>query len=163
TDQDGHRVMGFFNATDLNYYYFMASNFAIDDHFFAPVPGNTPVTRHFLMAATSQGFVHNGPGPGGLTAKTIFQELDAAGVPWKIYSAEKTPFSFLQDFAYFNQPGVPAHVVPISQYFADAAAGKLPGVSFIEPGLHDGLSEHPSNFDPNKPQLGEPAIKVQAG
>lgn len=163
TDQDGHRVMGFFNANDLNYYYFMASQFAIDDHFFAPVPGNTPVTRHFLMAATSQGFVHNGPGPGGLTAKTIFQELDSAGVSWKIYSAEKTPFSFLQDFAYFNQSGVPAHVVPIAQYFTDAGAGKLPSVSFIEPGLHDGLSEHPSNFDPNHPQLGEPAINVQAG
>ena len=127
-DQDGHRVMGFFDATDLNYYYFMASQFAIDDHFFAPVPSDTPANRHFLFAATSQGFVHQGPGPGTLTAKTIFQELDAAKVTWKIYSADTSMFTFLSDFAYFNQPGVSAHVAPMAQYFADAAAGKLPGV-----------------------------------
>ncbi len=162
-DQDGHRVMGFFNANDLNYYYFMASQFAIGDHFFAPVPGNTPVTRHYLMAATSQGFAHNGPGPGGLTAKTIFEELQSAGVSWKIYSADNSLTTFLQDFAFFKQPGVSGHLAPISQYFADASAGNLPAVSFIEPGLHDGLSEHTSNFDPSKPQLGEPAINVQVG
>lgn len=162
-DQDGHRAIGFFDANDLNYYYFMASQFAIGDHFYAPVPSNTPATRHFLMAATSQGFVHNGPGPGGLTAKTIFQELDAAGVSWKIYMADSSMATFLKDFAYFNQPGVPAHVAPISQYFSDAAAGKLPGVSMIEPGLHDGLSEHTSNFDPSKPQLGQVPINVQVG
>jgi phospholipase C len=162
-DQDGHRVMGFFNANDLNYYYFMASQFAIDDRFFAPVPSDTPANRHFLMAGTSQGFVHEGPGPGGLTAKTIFEELDAANVSWKIYSAEASGFTFLQDFAFFNKPGVASHVAPIAQYFADASAGKLPGVSFIEPGLHDGLSEHPSNFDITHPQLGEPPINVQVG
>jgi phospholipase C len=162
-DQDGHRVMGFFDGNDLNYYYFMASQFAMGDHFFAPVPSNTPAARHYIMAATSQGFVHNGPGPGGLTAKTIFQELDAAGVSWKIYSADSSNFTFLQDFAYFNQPGVPAHVAPISQYFADVSAGKLPGVSFIEAGLHDGLSEHTSNFDPAHPQLGQVPINVQVG
>jgi phospholipase C len=162
-DRDGHRAMGFFDSNDLNYYYFMASQFGIDDKFFAPVPSNTPATRHFLFAATSQGFVHNGPGPGGLTAKTIFQELDSAGVSWKIYSADTSMVTFLQDFAYFNQPGVPAHVVGMTQYFSDASAGKLPNVSFIEPGLHDGLSEHTSNFDPSKPQLGEPPINVQVG
>ncbi len=163
TDQDGHRVMGFFDATDLNYYYFMASQFAMSDRFFGPVPSNTPAARHFMFAATSQGFVHNGPGPGALTAKTIFQELDAAGVSWKIYSAEVSTFTYLQDFAYFNQPGVAAHVAPVAQYFADAAAGKLPAVSFIETGLHNGLSEHTSNFDPAHPQLGEPPINVQVG
>ncbi len=115
------------------------------------------------MAATSQGFVHDAPGPGSLTAKTIWQELDAAGVSWKIYSADTNFFSFLQDFAFFNQPGVAAHVVPVAQYFADASAGKLPGVSFIEAGLHDGLSEHSSNFDPANPQLGEVPINVQVG
>ena len=162
-DHDGHRVMGFFDGNDLNYYYFMASQFAIDDHFFGPIPSDTPANRHFMFAATSQGFVHQGPGPGTLTAKTIFEELDAAKVSWKIYSADTSMFTFLSDFAYFNRPGVAAHVAPMAQYFADAAAGKLPGVSFIEPGLHDGLSEHPSNFHPDNPALGEPTINVQVG
>jgi phospholipase C len=107
--------------------------------------------------------VHDGPGRGGLTAKTIFQELDAAGVSWKIYSEETNLFTYLQNFAYFKQPGVAAHVVSINQFFIDAAAGKLPGVSFIETGLHDGLSEHTSNFDPAHPQQGEVPINVQVG
>src|SRR5262249_21241373 len=140
-DQDGHRVMGFFDGNDLNYYYFMASQFALGDHFYAPIPSNTPATRHYLMAATSQAFVHDAPGPVSLTAKTIFEELDAKGVSWRIYSEETNLFTYLQDFAFFNKPGVAAHVAPIAQYFADVSAGKLAGVSFIETGLHDGLSE----------------------
>jgi phospholipase C len=162
-DQTGRRVMGFFDGNDLNYYYFMASQFALGDHFYSPIPSNTPAARHFIMAATSQGFIHDAPARGALTAKTIWQELDAANVSWKIYSADTGFFSYLQDFAYFNQPGVAAHVVPIAQYFADAAAGKLPNVSFIEAGLHDGLSEHSSNFDPANPQQGEVPINVQVG
>lgn len=161
-DQDGHRVMGFFDSNDLNYYYFMASQFAMDDQFFAPAPTNTPGTRHFLFAGTSQGFVHE-VSAGTLTAKTIFQELDSAGVSWKIYSADSSNATFLKDFAYFSQPGIAAHVFPMTQYFADASAGNLPSVSMIEPGLHDGLSEHTSNYDPAHPQLGEPPINVQVG
>jgi phospholipase C len=161
-DTNGHRVMGFFDGNDLNYYYFMASQFALGDHFYSPIPSNTPAARHYIMAATSQGLVHNAS-PGSLTAKTIWQELDAKGVSWKIYSADTNFFSYLQDFAYFNQPGVAAHVVPVAQYFNDASSGKLPAVSFIEAGLHDGLSEHSSNFDPARPLLGEVPINVQVG
>ena len=162
-DQDGHRVMGYFDGNDLNYYYFMASNFAMGDHFYSPIPSNTPAQRHFLFAATSQGYVHPLPSGKQLTAKTIWQELDAAGVSWKIYSEEKNLYTYLQDFSYYNQPGVSAKVVSIDQFFTDAAAGQLPGVAFIETGLHDGLSEHTSNFDPAQPQLGEVPINVQTG
>src|SRR5262245_60044281 len=161
-DQDGHRAIGFFDGNDLNYYYFMASQFAMGDHFYAPVPGNTPVNRHFGQAATSQGFVHD-VGRGTLTATPIWQELQSKGISWKIYVAENTLFTFLEDFAFFNQQGVAAHVVPLAQYFSDAAAGKLPAVSFVETGLHIGISEHPSNFDPANPQLGEVPINVQVG
>lgn len=161
-DQDGHRVMGYFDGNDLNYYYFMASNFAMDDHFFAPVPTFSPAVRGFLFAGTSQGYVHD-PGPGKLTAKTIWQELDSAGLSWKIYSEESNLYTYLQDFAYYNQPGVSAKVVSINQFFTDAAAGNLPAVSYIETGLYDGLSEHTSNFDPAQPQLGEVPINVQVG
>jgi len=161
-DQDGHRVMGYFDGNDLNYYYYMASNFAIGDHFFSPVPSYSPAQRGYLFAATSQGYVHD-PGPGKLTAKTIWQELDSASVSWKIYSEEPDLYTYLQEFAYYNQSGVSAKVVSIDQFFTDAAAGTLPAVSYIETGLNDGLSEHTSNFDPANPQQGEPPINVQVG
>ena len=57
-DVNGKRVMGYFTGDDLNYYYFMASNFATSDHWFAPVMTNTGANRMSMLAATSSGFTH---------------------------------------------------------------------------------------------------------
>ena len=135
-DQDGHRAMGYFDDNDLNYYYFMASNFAMSDRFFSPVPSRTAVNRLYLHAGTSQGHAHE-PTTSQLTAKTIWQELDAAGVSWKIYFTDKASSGFttyLSMFAYFNSAAVQAHVVPVSEYLNDVKNGTLPAVSFIETG-----------------------------
>ena len=57
-DVIGARVMGYYTGDNLNYYYFMASNFAMGDDFHSPMPGNTTPNRMFIHAATSQGFAH---------------------------------------------------------------------------------------------------------
>jgi len=44
----------------------------------------TPPNREYLIAATSQGHAYP-VAAGTLTAPTIFQELDSAGISWKIY------------------------------------------------------------------------------
>jgi hypothetical protein len=88
-DVDGIRVMGYYDGGDLNYYYFMASNFATSDRWFNPVMTRTHPNREYLIAGTSQGYAY----PIGtdrrdqalLTATTIFQELQNAGITWKIY------------------------------------------------------------------------------
>jgi phospholipase C len=162
-DQTGRRVMGYFDGNDLNYYYFMASQFALDDHFYAPMPGNTPGNRMYLMAATSQGYVHDPPGNGTITAVPIFEELDAKGVSWKIYTAQSSLYTYLKYFSYYNQAGVAAHIVPLQQYFTDAKAGSLPAVSLIETDVFAADSEHTSNFDPAHPANGEVPINVQTG
>ncbi len=162
-DQTGRRAMGHFDDSDLNYYYFMASNFAMSDALFSPVPTRTTVNRLYIHAATSQGHVHD---PGALlTAKTIWQELDAAGISWKIYITDcpNPGFTYLSLFTYFNQPGVQAHIAPASQYFTDVQNGTLPAVSFIETGQFSGRDEHPSNFDPNNPTTVEDQVNVQIG
>jgi phospholipase C len=147
-DQTGRRAMGFFDQTQLNYYYFMAANFGMGDNFHSPLPSNTTPNRMFLHGATSQGFAHI---PSRLlTSKTIWQELDAANISWKIYVTDfsqsfKTYLSF---FTYYNQPGVQAKVVPLTEYFSDLQAGTLPLVSFIEAGYFSGLDEHTSNINP---------------
>jgi phospholipase C len=87
-DVDGIRAMGYNDGGDLNYYYFMASNFATSDRWFNPITRTQP-NREYLIAATSQGYAY----PVGtdrqdmalLTATTIFQELQTAGITWKIY------------------------------------------------------------------------------
>src|SRR5437016_11757322 len=80
------RAMGYYDGNDLNYYYFMASSFATSDRWFSPLLSRTQPNRMYLIAATSQGHVYPlGATDPPLTAKTIFEELEDAGLSWKIY------------------------------------------------------------------------------
>jgi phospholipase C len=166
-DTDGVRVMGYYEDSDLNYYYYMASQFSTSDRWFAPVMTRTSSNRDYLMAATSQGYVY----PIGtdsndqklLTAKTIFQALQNAGISWKIYvNPENTPcasnptaqcllaYSYIQNFQWGHTipQNYPNKLVPISQYFTDVKNGTLPQVAMIEPASPAGLDEHGSDSDP---------------
>ncbi len=88
-DINGYRSMGYFQDSDLNYYYFMASNFATSDRWFAPVMSRTQPNRMYLMAATSPGYAYplgsNSSDQPRLTATALFEELQNAGITWKIY------------------------------------------------------------------------------
>ncbi len=151
TDVLGVRAMGYYDGTDLNYYYFMASNFATSDNWFSPVMNRTQVNRMYLFAATSQGYAYP-PGTvpadsNPLTAPTIFDSLTAAGISWKIYATDNACSGFctyLTQFKNYSPPNpLPANVVSASEFLSDASAGTLPAVSFIESG--SSLDEHPSS------------------
>jgi phospholipase C len=149
TDTAGVRAMGYYDDTDLNYYYFMASNFATSDRWFAPVLDRTQVNRMYLLAATSQGYVypvgHNPPADANpLTAPTIFDALQQAGISWKVYVTEPG-VTYLRTFAPYASGSLPANVVPVSQFLTDAQNGTLPQVAMIEGGYNTGLDEHPDN------------------
>lgn len=168
-DVDGVRAMGYYDGTDLNYYYFMASNFATSDRWFSPVMSRTDPNRMYLIAGTSQGHVYplfQTQSP-PLTAKTIFQELQAAGITWKIYvnsagtgcsdtdSACLLQHTSIQNFAYRST--IPLqNIASIKQYLSDAANAALPNVALIEPAFSAGLDEHPTVNDqfPSRIQLG---------
>lgn len=172
-DVDGFRAMGYYNGTDLNYYYFMASSFATSDRWFSPVMSRTQPNRMYLVAGTSQGHVYP-PNPGVfLTANTIFQELQNAGLSWKIYvnsaatgcadtdSACLSNFSEITWFTFGQQMKanptlVSQHVQSINQYYQDVANGTLPNVALIEPGYGAALDEHPTVNDqfPTRIQAG---------
>jgi len=175
-DTDGIRAMGYYDGSDLNYYYFMASNFATSDRWFSPVMTRTHPNREYLDAGTSQGYVYpvgaNSNDKQPLTATTIFQELETAGVSWKIYVNTKgspctgPPFdpaclltlSYIQNFQWGKTipTSYPNNIADISQYFTDAQNGTLPQVGLIEPATDAGLDEHPSPADnqPSNIQLG---------
>src|SRR5713226_6679157 len=151
TDTAGVRAMGYYDGSDLNYYYFMASNFATSDNWFSPVMNRTQVNRMYLFAATSQGYAYP-PGTvpadsNPLTAPAIFDSLTAAGISWKIYATDNACSGFctyLTQFKNYSPPNpLPANVVSGSEFLSDASAGTLPAVSFIESG--SSLDEHPSS------------------
>jgi phospholipase C len=140
TDTNGYRAMGYYTSDDLPYYYFMATQFATSDNWFSPVGTRTEPNRMYLFAATSQGHVY--PPTGNMTAKIIFQDLDAAGVSWKIYETDPgdTYLTYFQPYASQHM----ANVVPATQFVQDAKNGTLPSVAFIEAGYNSGLDEHPT-------------------
>jgi phospholipase C len=90
TDLTGQRSMGYYDQNFFNYYYYMASQFAVSDRWFSPVStksiGNRIAT---FTGGTTQGLVKDPGGDdhlsGQLDIPTIFQELDQAKVSWKIY------------------------------------------------------------------------------
>lgn len=157
----GHRAMGYFDGNQLNYYYFMASNFATSDRWFAPVMTRTQPNRMYLYGATSQGHVNalNTTNSPPLTAQTIFQLMQNNGVSWKIYvqpdSSGCTTASCLYSHSYLSQftygkyvlNNLPNQFAPVSQLLTDMQNGALPQVAFIEPPGYVGLDEHSPTAD----------------
>ena len=166
-DTNGLRAMGYWNGTDLNYDYFMATNFATSDRFFHPVMSRTEVNREYLDAATSGGYAYpngtNAADTPQLKSKLIFEELQAAGITWKVYiNSEGTgcagpPYKpscliqtgYLEGFSYAQTilAKYPQNVAPISEYFSDLENGTLPQVAEIEPASDAGLDQHGSDYD----------------
>jgi phospholipase C len=203
TDLVGQRAMAYYSDTgvsgapELNYYYYMASQFALSDRWFSPVSSkSTPNRIATMTGGTTQGLVFdpftNDHLP-TMGVETIFQELDSATPPvsWKIYysvtdggcdevdgdcgnktnpslypATNFSDFSYSTKYLYNNTTGAACvaptvassavgdtsnsfcidttHIAPVSQYFADVAAGTLASFSYIEPAF--GLSdEHPGS------------------
>jgi phospholipase C len=97
-DTSGRRAMGYYTEHELNYYYFMASNFAMGDSFYSPAPTNTPNNRIYGFGATSQGTVHTPGGSescpgerGQISSKPIFQVLSENNISWKVYITDLLP------------------------------------------------------------------------
>lgn len=88
SDLTGKRSMGYYDQDYLNYYYYMASQFALSDRWFSPVASKSVDNRiATFTGGTTQGLVKD-PGDDGLPQldiPNIFQALDQANVSWKIY------------------------------------------------------------------------------
>jgi phospholipase C len=90
SDFVGQRAMGYYDQDQLNYYYFMASQFAVSDRWFSPVSSkSTPNRIATMTGGTTQGLVNDPFVDDGITTglniQTIFEELDQNSVSWKIY------------------------------------------------------------------------------
>ncbi len=137
----GTRAMGYYDETDLPFYYWLASEFSIADHYHASVPGPTIPNRLFGYAATSFGATRNEVVQASLT---IFDNLDLRGVSYRIY-ADPTPGARVYAAALERRESL---IVPTSQLADDVLRGDLPAVVFVDPVLgHHGYQlydEHPA-------------------
>jgi phospholipase C len=151
------QTIGYYNQTDIPFYYDLAQKFAISDSHFASLLGPTFPNRSYLMAATSFGHVTTAdilPPPGGYKpiTGTIFDLMNAHGVTWADY---------FQDFpqaAIFEAPN--AHFLPLTVFLAQAAgvpaAGPLPQVAFVDPNFGlEGTALENDEHPPTEIQRGQ--------
>jgi phospholipase C len=190
-DTNGLRAMGYFDGGDLNYYYFMASNFSTSDRWFTPVMSRTQLNRAYLLAATSAGHVYPYT---GYANTTIFEELQNAGITWKVYLNSEAAInqstgaacnndisdanaecliqsSYINMFTYEQtiinsagqNPDLLQHIVPVTQFTVDAQNGTLPQVALIEPASAAALDEHPNDTDTESPSDIEAGANYASG
>src|SRR5882762_4920537 len=154
-DKNGARAVGYYDATDLPYYYDLATFFATSDSWHSPVLANTVPNRMYLMAGTS--FGHEYPDLDSnhpkYAAPTIFRAMNTANVSWLYYYHDGI---FLANFADFQDPAIKPKTFPDTDLLA-RLGGKcsgnpcdpdkaIPQVVFIDSASGgSGLDEHPDS------------------
>jgi len=155
SDPTGRRTMGYYDRLDLPFYYGLFSTFATSDRFFCSVLSQTFPNRFFLLAGTSFGHIANDFPTGNpatdFTQPTIFNELDDAGVSWKVYFSE---IPFADEFGYVRNHA-PGNVVPIHQFTIDAQNGTLPNVAYVDPIFEGSANTENDEHPPSNIQVGQ--------
>jgi phospholipase C len=126
--------MGYWDGTDLPFYYSLASHFPICDRWFCSVPAQTFPNRRFLQAATSVGILTTDikevlatpDAPNGV----IWDRLNAHGITWTDYGVDIYDILLFPNFAAKNT----SHTKPWQQFVTDCRNDTLPQVSIISPG-----------------------------
>jgi phospholipase C len=155
TELDGGRMDGFLRAqsdifsigyygeSDLPFSPHVAKAYTAFDRFFCSLLASTYPNREYMHAAQSYGKIDNSlpSGQMGFPDTTIFAALSRAGISNRYFYTD-IPVSAL-----WGQPGL-ARSSQVQTFYEQAAAGKLPALSFVDPafnGEDQGTSgdEHP--------------------
>jgi len=139
---DGRYALGYYDQGDLPFYYFLATTYAIADHYFPAVRSGTHPNRDYLLLGTSdkvrstQTVVWPDP-----SLPTIFDRLDDAGVSWGVYADDDPLEGTLNNPADNWSRQHPWH--PVQALLDDLAADRVPSVVFVDArgNLED---EHPT-------------------
>ncbi len=163
-DPTHSRPLGYYDQTDLPYYYELATQFATSDTWRSPIPANTVPNRMYLFAATSYGhaFPPTSQNDPAWQRETIFKALTLAGITWRYYYQDNSVF--LAQWADWNYPGIQENVRNISEYYnilsSPNADQELPQVVFIERASATGYDEHPGNNIQKGAVLAENAVNA---
>jgi phospholipase C len=159
-NQDGKLAMGYYDDTDIPYYWNLADNYVLFDQFFSSATDGS-FSNHMYWVAAVPPIAPKGVQLSDVLANTptIFDELQAAGVSWKFYVQNYDPTITYRNIGasgnrasqviwvpllnfdrFIDNPTFSSHIVDLSQYYVDLQNGNLPAVSYIVP---SGASEHP--------------------
>jgi phospholipase C len=126
----------YYTDVDLPVISRIVQDFTSFDRYFTSWMGNTYPNRYYMHSAQAHGIANNdfppqriGEDPRwaiGFDWPTLWDFLNVRGVTWKYY------FSNLPVIALFGTRFL-ANARPITEYYADCAAGTLPQVAFVDP------------------------------
>jgi len=167
----GPACMAFYSRTELPFYYALADAYTVCDAYYSSVLGPTYPNRLYLWTGTiDPNTIGGGPATdnsvpaGGYTWTTYAEQLQAAGVSWRVYQSYSDYYNLnpLRWFASFQKaaPGNPLYdqgmalvADVVAAFQSDVTNGTLPSVSWIIPPWS--CSEHP----PYSPANGEVLTK----
>jgi len=139
-----HFALSYYNADSIPLHALLAREFTAFDRYHCSVLGPTYPNREYMHSAQSGGIKTNAfpfeveGHTTGFTWTTIWDKLRAAGVSCGYYCVD------LPAIALWGPRMIPvAH--HIERFFAEAAAGTLPRVVFVDPGFTTGFrtDDHP--------------------
>lgn len=144
---DPNIVMGYYNKKELPYYWKFATKYVLADNFFTPTMETGLINQEYLYAAGFADSKKNISFPGLVNLnKTIFDELQAKRLPWKVYVEDYDPSNNYSNndvkrYRYINLlTAIPrfvdnktlnSNIVDLPQYFRDLAGDNFPAVSYI--------------------------------
>jgi phospholipase C len=141
----GPAAMGYWDGTDLPFYYGLGETFPVADRYFCSVLAQTYPNRRFLVAGTAAGIISTtneallAPEP---PAGTIFERLNQHGISWlNYYNDLPAAVGVIPSVAVKNQ----TKIAKASRFVTDAAAGRLPAVSFVDPNFSHQSEENPQD------------------
>jgi phospholipase C len=136
-------AMGYFLGTDVPYLWGLARTFPVADRWFCSVMGQTNPNRRYLISATSLGLVDD-EYPSELPPDgTIFDACNRYGITWRDYHSDNPTVGVY--LSLLGASGYREHLVPIWQFYEDAAAGALPQLSLIDPNYTVQSEENPQD------------------
>jgi phospholipase C len=120
-------ALGYYEADAIPFLSRLAREFTVFDRWHCSVLAATYPNRAYLLAAQSEYQNNTIPtATGGYQTETVYDRLAAAGATAANYASDLPPIALwgerLQQFSR-----------PIDAYFADAEAGTLPNVAFVDP------------------------------
>ncbi len=156
SDRDPGLVMGYYSAAELPVYDHLALEFCVCDRWHSSVPGATWPNRLYALAGRADGSRDDRPsGKPIYDLPSFVRHLDAHGVGWRWYSydpgtlrcvdglyavdhwdrfafVDKTKLSWktdLEELPFIDESS--------ASFLEDAANGRLPSVSWIDPNFKD--------------------------
>jgi phospholipase C len=169
--RDGTNSMGYYDGADLPYYWSTAANFTLFDRFFSSASTGSRLNHFYWVAGVpTPGGTERVPAEGYGDIPTIFDRLEAKGVPWKFYvenydpkitlrtpgtgpkAGQTTKVPLLNYARFLDNPALFGKIADLSEYYRDLKAGTLPSVAYV---VSAGSSENP----PSRVQAGETLVR----